>query len=50
MFYHFDRTRVAGQSETESFLVGMVYARHSSTRSNLAGWRESHHLDWAAQP
>jgi hypothetical protein len=50
MFYHFDRTRVAGQSETESFLVGTVYARHSSMRSNLAGWRENYNLDRAALP
>jgi hypothetical protein len=48
MFYHFDRTCVAGQSEMKSFLGGTVYARHSSTRSNLAGWSESHHLDRVA--
>ena len=24
MFYHFDRTRVAGQSESKSFLVGEI--------------------------
>jgi aspartate-semialdehyde dehydrogenase len=27
MFYHFDRTHAAGQSETESFLVGIPLAR-----------------------
>jgi hypothetical protein len=44
MFYHFDRTRVAGQSESEKILVGTVYARDSSTRPSLADWRESHYL------
>jgi hypothetical protein len=47
MFYHFDRTRVAGQSESANFLVRTVYARDSSTRPSIASWRESDHRDRA---